>query len=173
MSPSSPAYVIPLSSVTLGDVARVGGKNASLGEMLRALCDQGVQVPQGFVLTADAFRLHLREAGLTEWIDRTLAPVDTRDVRAVAEAGQAIRARVREAALPPVLVPAVAAAYAELSGRAGETTTDVAVRSSATAEDLPGASFAGEHEPYLNVRGLPPPPRGPAPPRAPAGKPSR
>jgi pyruvate,water dikinase len=155
MSPASPSYVLPLSSVTLADVERVGGKNASLGEMLRGLGNQGVQVPQGFVLTADSFRLHLREAGLTEWIDGTLAQVDTRDVRAVAEAGQAIRARVREAPLPPVLVPAVAAAYAELSGRYGETATDVAVRSSATAEDLPGASFAGQHETYLNVRGLP------------------
>jgi pyruvate,water dikinase len=155
MSPATPAYVVPLSSVTLADVERVGGKNASLGEMLRGLGEQGVRVPQGFVLTADAFRLHLREAGLTEWIDRTLSQVDIRDVRALAEAGQAIRTRVKDAPLPAVLVPAVTEAYAELSGRYGETATDVAVRSSATAEDLPGASFAGQHETYLNVRGLP------------------
>jgi pyruvate,water dikinase len=155
MTPAAPAYVVPLSSVTLADIARVGGKNASLGELLRALGGQGVRVPQGFVLTADAFRLHLREAGLTEWIDRTLAQVDIRDVRALAEAGQAVRARVREAPLPAVLIPAVTEAYAELSRRSGEVATDVAVRSSATAEDLPGASFAGQHETYLNIRGLP------------------
>ncbi len=154
MSPGTSAYVVPLSSVTLADVERVGGKNASLGEMLQALDRKGVRVPQGFVVTAEAFRLHLREAGLTKWIDQVLAPVDVRDVRAVAEAGQAIRARVREAPLPQVLVPAVTAAYAELSRLYGETATDVAVRSSATAEDLPGASFAGQHETYLNVRGL-------------------
>ncbi len=149
------ASVIPLASVSLADVDRVGGKNASLGELLRALGSQGVRVPQGFVLTADAFRLHLGEAGLTEWIDRTLAGVDIRDVRALAQAGQAIRTRIAEAPLPSELVPAVAAAYADLSGRYGESATDVAVRSSATAEDLPGASFAGQHETYLNVRGLP------------------
>jgi pyruvate,water dikinase len=148
-------YVVPLSSVTLADLDRVGGKNASLGEMLHTLGAQGVRVPHGFVLTADAFRLHLREAGLTEWIERTLAPLDFRDVRALAEAGQAIRTRVREAPLPAVLMPAVTEAYAELSRRYGEPATDVAVRSSATAEDLPGASFAGQHETFLNIRGLP------------------
>jgi pyruvate, water dikinase len=155
MSAAPSPLVVPLSSVTLADVERVGGKNASLGEMLQALGQNGVRVPEGFVLTADAFRLHLREAGLTEWIAQTLSQVDCRDVRALAEAGQAIRARVREAPLPPALVPAVAAAYAELSAHYGENATDVAVRSSATAEDLPGASFAGQHETYLNIRGLP------------------
>jgi len=155
MTDTAITYVVPLSSVTLADLDRVGGKNASLGEMLHTLGTQGVRVPDGFVLTADAFRLHLREAGLTEWIEQTLAPLDFRDVRALAEAGQAIRTRVREAPLPAVLVPAVTEAYAELSRRYGEPATDVAVRSSATAEDLPGASFAGQHETYLNIRGLP------------------
>jgi pyruvate,water dikinase len=153
MSDPSP-YVVPLSSVTLADIARVGGKNASLGEMLHALQRQGVRVPDGFVLTADAFRLHLREANLTEWIERTLERLDVRDVRALAEAGQSIRTRVREAPLPTALVPAVTEAYAAMSRRYGEAATDVAVRSSATAEDLPGASFAGQHETYLNVRGI-------------------
>jgi pyruvate,water dikinase len=148
------AYVVPLSSVTLADIGRVGGKNASLGEMLHALQQQGVRVPDGFVLTADAFRLHLREANLTEWIEQTLARVDVRDVRALAEAGQSIRARVREAPIPKALIPAVTEAYAELSRRYGDAATDVAVRSSATAEDLPGASFAGQHETYLNIRGM-------------------
>jgi pyruvate,water dikinase len=155
MSRTSPPYLVPLASVTLADLARVGGKNASLGEMLQGLGGQGVRVPQGFVLTADAFRLHLREAGLTEWIDRTLSQLDIRDVQAVATVGQAIRARVREAPLPPILIPGIKEAYADLSRQYGETDTDVAVRSSATAEDLPGASFAGQHETYLNVRGLP------------------
>src|SRR5512147_1384517 len=108
MTDPIPAYVVPLSSVTLADIDRVGGKNASLGELLHALQPEGVRVPDGFVLTADAFRLHLREAGLTEWIEQTLSGVDLRDVRALAEAGQSIRTRVREAPLPRVLVPAIA-----------------------------------------------------------------
>jgi pyruvate,water dikinase len=153
MTDTSSGYIVPLSSVTLADLERVGGKNASLGEMLHALAPRGVRVPDGFVLTAEAFRLHLREAELTEWIEQTLARLDVRDVRALAEAGQTIRTRVREAPLPAVLVPEVNAAYAALSRSFGEAETDVAVRSSATAEDLPGASFAGQHETYLNVRG--------------------
>jgi len=155
MTVTSSGYVVPLSSVTLADLERVGGKNASLGEMLHALAPRGVRVPEGFVLTADAFRLHLREAKLTGWIEQTLAGLDVRDVRALAEVGQAIRTRVREAPLPSVLVPQLTAAYAALSRSCGDAETDVAVRSSATAEDLPGASFAGQHETYLNVRGVP------------------
>ncbi|HTO73742.1 MAG TPA: phosphoenolpyruvate synthase, partial [Gemmatimonadales bacterium] len=154
MTDTSSSYVVPLSSVTLADLERVGGKNASLGEMLHALAQRGVRVPDGFVLTAEAFRLHLREAGLTGWIEQTLAGLDVRDVRALAEAGQSIRARIREAPLPAVLVPPLTAAYAELSRNCGDAETDVAVRSSATAEDLPGASFAGQHETCLNIRGL-------------------
>ena len=113
-----------------------------------------MRVPDGFVLTADAFRLHLREASLTEWIDRTLAGLDARDVRAAGR-GRARRFG-RGCGKPRSLrpwFPRSTAAYAELSRRYGETATDVAVRSSATAEDLPGASFAGQHETYLNVRG--------------------
>jgi pyruvate,water dikinase len=155
MTDTGSSYVVPLSSVTLADLERVGGKNASLGEMLHALAPRGVRVPGGFVLTAEAFRLHLREAKLTGWIEQTLAGLDVRDVRALAEAGRAIRTRVREAPLPAALGPELAAAYAELSRSCGDAETDVAVRSSATAEDLPGASFAGQHETYLNVRGLP------------------
>jgi pyruvate,water dikinase len=95
IDPAGSTYVVPLSSVTLADLGRVGGKNASLGEMLHALQQQGVRVPDGFVLTADAFRLHLREANLTEWIEQTLARVDVRDVRALAEAGQSVRGSPR------------------------------------------------------------------------------
>ena len=153
MTNASPTYVLPLSAVRLADVSRVGGKNASLGEMLHCLGQEGVRVPDGFVLTADAFRLHLREAKLDQWIYKTLGALDVRDVRAVADAGEAIRARVSTAPLPRILLPLIAEAYAALSRQYGETATDVAVRSSATAEDLPSASFAGQHETYLNVHG--------------------
>ena len=107
--------------------------------MLQTLPAGGVRVPDGFVLTAEAFRLHLAQGGLAEWVERTLAGGDVRDVKAVAEAGQAIRTRIRETPLPAELLPPVQRAYEALSRRYDEGATDVAVRSSATAEDLPGA----------------------------------
>jgi pyruvate,water dikinase len=145
--------VLPLAEITLEDLSRVGGKNASLGEMIGALSRAGVRVPDGFALTVDAFHAHLRGAGLEAEIQAALDRLDPGDVTALARTGAEIRRRVAEAPLPASVAAQAQAAYAELSRRFGETETDVAVRSSATAEDLPTASFAGQQETFLNVRG--------------------
>ena len=145
--------VLPLRSVTLADVAQVGGKNASLGELLRSLEPKGVAVPDGFAITADAFRATLALAGLVDEIYGALDRLDVSDLHALARVGERVRERVREAPLPEAIAREVGAAYRALSRRYGEEATDVAVRSSATAEDLPTASFAGQHETFLNVRG--------------------
>ncbi|HWO09300.1 MAG TPA: PEP/pyruvate-binding domain-containing protein, partial [Polyangiaceae bacterium] len=151
---SSPSrFVIPFRELALSDVPRVGGKNASLGELIRHLVPLGVRVPDGFAITAEAFREHLAAAGLAPEIYPALAQLDVRDVHALAREGSRIRALVRSAPLPTRLAAEVTAAYRALSDRHGEAATDVAVRSSATAEDLPSASFAGQQETYLNVRG--------------------
>jgi len=147
------SYVVPLREVTLADVPRVGGKNASLGEMLRALEPKGVAVPDGFAITADAFRLTLREGGAADEIYAALDRLDLRNVHDLARVGARIRERVGAVPLPAVVAEQVHAAYRTLSRQYGEEATDVAVRSSATAEDLPSASFAGQHETFLNVTG--------------------
>ena len=153
MSVQSPTYLRWFRDLTLGDVAQVGGKNASLGEMIRSLTPAGIRVPDGFALTADGFRLHLAGAGLVPQIYEALDRLDVTDVKALAETGRRIREQVSAAPLPRVLAEAIGPAYAELSRASGEEFTDVAVRSSATAEDLPTASFAGQHETFLNVHG--------------------
>jgi pyruvate,water dikinase len=150
----SPRYVLPFADVTLDALPQVGGKNASLGELIRALTPRGIRVPQGFALTADAFRLHLAEAGLDRSIYAELDGLDLTDLAALARVARGIRERVAAAPLPRPVADQLARAYAELSAECGESATDVAVRSSATAEDLPGASFAGQQETFLNVRGL-------------------
>ena len=146
-------YVIPFRAITLDSLAEVGGKNASLGELLREVSSRGIRVPDGFALNASAFRRHLEAAGLAESIYAELDRLDLSDVTALAAAGRSIRERVVAAPLPADISRALSAAYAELSQTYGEEATDVAVRSSATAEDLPSASFAGQQESYLNVRG--------------------
>ncbi len=151
--PSRPPYVVPFRDITLDALAQVGGKNASLGEMVRALGPKGIQVPDGFALTADAFRFHLSENGLVDGIYRELDALDTTDVAQLAATARSIRQRIAEAPLPAAVAAELAAAYQTLSTNSGETATDVAVRSSATAEDLPTASFAGQQETYLNIRG--------------------
>ncbi len=152
MTPTLPPDVLWFRELGLGDVPRVGGKNASLGEMVRALTPRGVRVPDGFAITADAYRRFLREGGLEERIATMLDGLDTHDVKALQACGRAIRDAVVAAPLPPSLVEATLEAYRELSaGLPGGV--DVAVRSSATAEDLPDASFAGQQETFLNVRG--------------------
>ena len=148
-----PEYVLPFSELGLDDLPRVGGKNASLGEMIKALVPKGIRVPDGFALTSDAFRLHLEEAGLDSSIYAELDHLDIGDVTALASTARSIRARISGAPLPAPVVAAVEAAYAKLSAGSGDEATDVAVRSSATAEDLPTASFAGQQETFLNVRG--------------------
>ena len=147
-------YVIALEKLTLEDLPRVGGKNASLGEMLGRLAESGVRVPGGFALTVEAFHLHLREAGIADSIVEVLERLDVTDMRALAETARTIRQQVIAAELPAVVTAEVRAAYAAMCATYGESTIDVAVRSSATAEDLPTASFAGQQETYLNIRGI-------------------
>lgn len=146
-------YVLPFNEVSLADVASVGGKNASLGEMVQNLKRLGIHVPDGFAVTADAFRLHLAKAGIAQEIYQRLDALNVKDVAALAQTGAAIRKLVRQAPLPPEVAEQLARAYGVLSAQSGEQETDVAVRSSATAEDLPNASFAGQQETYLNVHG--------------------
>jgi pyruvate,water dikinase len=145
--------VLQFSEVALSDLPRVGGKNASLGELIQSLSAAGVRVPDGFAITADAYRLHLREARIEDEIYRALDALDPRDVDALARTGRAVREHIQSAPLPAALVAEVAHAYRALSQQSGEEGTDVAVRSSATAEDLPTASFAGQQETFLNVHG--------------------
>jgi pyruvate,water dikinase len=146
-------FTLPFSELTLADVPRVGGKNASLGELFHYLIPLGVRVPDGFAITADAFRRHITDAGLADQIYPALERLNVQDVAALAREGARIRTLIRSAPLPDTVAEHVRAAYRELSVRLGETATDVAVRSSATAEDLPTASFAGQQETYLNIRG--------------------
>ena len=147
-------YVLWLHEVEMSDVDRVGGKNASLGEMLRNLtADGGVSVPGGFATTAHAYREFLAHEGLADRINETLGQLDVDDVRKLAETGQQIRDWVMQTPFPASLDAAIAEAYTTLESQYGPEVT-WAVRSSATAEDLPDASFAGQQETVLNVSGL-------------------
>jgi pyruvate,water dikinase len=145
--------VIWFENLKMHDVDQVGGKNASLGEMISGLADAGVSVPGGFATTAHAFREFLRYNRLAERIDPLLKQLDVDDVTALAEAGKTIRQWVIEAPFPTELENAVTTAYKKLTGNSDDPPA-VAVRSSATAEDLPDASFAGQQETFLNVQGL-------------------
>jgi pyruvate,water dikinase len=141
-----------LDEVTLDDLPDVGGKNASLGELRRALAPRGVRVPNGFATTAAAYRNFLAQAGLDAALEEILEGLDVADVDDLQSRGRRARAAVLAAALPADLADAVRVAYAVLEREYGAL-CDVAVRSSATAEDLPEASFAGQQETFLNVRG--------------------
>jgi len=143
-------YVLPFQQLGLADIPAVGGKNASLGEMIQHLSASGVRVPDGFATTAQAFHDFLAENGLTERIAARLAALDVSDVAALAAAGQAIRNWVLAATLPPRLEQEIRRHYATLAGEGAS----FAVRSSATAEDLPNASFAGQQETFLNIQGV-------------------
>jgi pyruvate,water dikinase len=135
------------------DVALVGGKNASLGEMFSTLAPRGVTVPNGFATTSAAYWLFLEHNELREKITARLEGLDISNVASLQHTGEEIRSWIVASDMPPSLCEAIATAYAELEQQYG-TDTDVAVRSSATAEDLPDASFAGQQETYLNIRGL-------------------
>jgi len=145
-------YVRRFRDISIGDVPLVGGKNASLGEMLRELAAEGVQVPDGYAVTAEGYRYFMRFSGLEARIKKILEGLDTTDVQNLQQRGHAVRQAILETALPPDLQEEILAAYDEL-GIAIYPPLDVAVRSSATAEDLPDASFAGQQETYLNVQG--------------------
>ncbi|MCZ8092082.1 MAG: phosphoenolpyruvate synthase [Acidovorax sp.] len=148
---SPTALVVPFENLRMTDVESVGGKNASLGEMISQL-PQGVRVPTGFATTAHAFRQFLAHDGLADKISAKLASLDTEDVRALAQVGAEIRAMVEAQPFPTDLQKAIADEFAKLS--AGNPSASFAVRSSATAEDLPDASFAGQQETFLNVVGI-------------------
>ncbi len=137
----------------LGDVESVGGKNASLGEMVQHLSKAGVSVPDGFATTADAYRRFLDNEGLADRINGLLTGLDVDDVRRLSEVGRDIRDAVEAQAFPADLEEDIRTAYESLVGDAGEEVS-WAVRSSATAEDLPDASFAGQQETFLNIRGI-------------------
>ncbi|KQP03131.1 phosphoenolpyruvate synthase [Pseudorhodoferax sp. Leaf265] len=145
------ALVVPFENLRMTDVEAVGGKNASLGEMISQL-PQGVRVPTGFATTAHAFREFLAHEGLTQRIAQRLATLDIEDVRALAAAGAEIRGWIEAQPFPAALEKGVRDAFAKLS--AGNDQASFAVRSSATAEDLPDASFAGQQETFLNVVGI-------------------
>ncbi len=146
-------YIRRFSELSNDDVPMVGGKNASLGEMYNTLSTAGVRVPNGFATTAEAYWLFIDHNELRERIRSALENLDTSDVRALVDTGRRIRQWIMHAKMPPQLADEITTAYAELEKDRGAE-TDVAVRSSATAEDLPTASFAGQQETYLNIRGV-------------------
>ncbi len=145
-------YIIWFDELQLRDIPQVGGKNASLGEMRRELRPQGVNIPNGFAITAHAYRYLLTSAGITDEIKQILKDLDTHDIENLKTRGQKIRDLIYHAPIPKDLEQDIIAAYVKLCKEYGPN-TDVAVRSSATAEDLPDASFAGQQETYLNIRG--------------------
>ncbi|MEZ5462313.1 phosphoenolpyruvate synthase [Dokdonella sp.] len=145
--------VLWLDELRLTDLGKVGGKNSSLGEMIGNLSKLGVSVPGGYATTADAFQKFIAQSGLAQRIQDRLATLDVDDVSALTTAGAEIRQWVIDTPLIPEFDTAVRAAYSKLCERAGSSDIAVAVRSSATAEDLPDASFAGQQETFLNVSG--------------------
>ena len=149
---NDPAELRWLEDLTSGDVGEVGGKNASLGEMIRTLEDEGIRVPAGFATTARAYRQFLEANNLNDRLDEKLSAYRSGD-RSLEETGKAVRRLFLDAEFPEETAEAIRRAYRELSQRYELDGVDVAVRSSATAEDLPEASFAGQQETYLNISG--------------------
>jgi pyruvate,water dikinase len=149
---SDPRFVRWFRDLSIDDIPLAGGKNASLGEMIRELSAEGVRVPDGFAVTSEGYRFFLRSTGLEERIRQLLTGLDTSDMDNLQRRGREVRQAIVETHLPTELEQEILAAYQELSGPGG-IPVDVAVRSSATAEDLPDASFAGQQETYLNVQG--------------------
>ncbi|MBF2073673.1 MAG: phosphoenolpyruvate synthase [Synechococcales cyanobacterium C42_A2020_086] len=174
LSNKDEAFVLWFDQVGIEDVALVGGKNASLGELIQQLTPQGVNVPTGFAITAYAFRYFMQKAGLEQRLRRLLADLDVNNIDNLRERGRQARTLILDTPFPAELEAAIVDAYAQLSERYGvsleacntledserelcrsyHSGVDVAVRSSATAEDLPDASFAGQQETYLNVHGI-------------------
>ncbi|MGO9930175.1 MAG: PEP/pyruvate-binding domain-containing protein, partial [Mycobacterium sp.] len=145
-------YIRFFEEIGIDDVPLVGGKNASLGEMFQKLSGQGVRVPHGFATTAEAYRYMLERAGAWDALHAELDDLDPDDVTALARKGKRAREIVYGAGLPDDLAAEISAAYRMLQEEYGEEVS-LAVRSSATAEDLPTASFAGQQETYLNIKG--------------------
>ncbi len=145
--------ILWFDEIGINDVPKVGGKNASLGEMTKAVVSKGVNVPFGFATTAEAYFYFLSSTGLDKKIEEVSKDLDVHDLKQLAAKGKEIRDLIVKAELPAELSGEIISAYKKLSERYGLPETDVAVRSSATAEDLPGASFAGQQETYLNIVG--------------------
>ena len=145
-------FILWFDQLGIGDVGLVGGKNASLGEMYRNLVSKGVNIPNGFAITAYAYHYILDKAGVKDHIKQILSDLDTSDMDNLAERGHKVREVIRTAHIPDELRQPIIDAYNDMCNQYGEN-TDVAVRSSATAEDLPDASFAGQQETYLNIKG--------------------
>jgi len=146
------AFIKWFEDLKIADVPLVGGKNASLGEMIQNLGKKGVNVPSGFAITAYAYQYMIEKAGIDKKIKEILSDLDTHNVKNLAERGEKIRNLIKKTSIPPELEEDIRKHYKEMEARYGKN-VDVAVRSSATAEDLPDASFAGQQETYLNVRG--------------------
>lgn len=147
------AFVLPFKELTIKDVPIVGGKNASLGEMYQELGKKGVKVPNGFAVTAYAYDYFLEKAGIKTKIKEILSTLNTHDTRNLMAHGKKVRETILNAEIPKEITKEIIYNYKKLSKEYNETYTDVAVRSSATAEDLPDASFAGQQDTYLNIRG--------------------
>ena len=147
-------YVIWFENLRMTDVERVGGKNASLGEMISQLTEKGVRVPGGFATTAEAYRALLAHNGLSERISEALKQLDVEDVAELARVGKEIRQWILDTPFPEQLDAEIETAWNKMVADAGGADISVAVRSSATAEDLPDASFAGQQETFLNINGL-------------------
>ncbi|MBT8122874.1 MAG: phosphoenolpyruvate synthase, partial [Gammaproteobacteria bacterium] len=152
MSKNSYKWIRRFNEIGISDIPDVGGKNASLGEMYSQLTDKGIRVPDGFAVTADAYRAYLEANKLTERISTALAGLDITDVDSLAVTAASIRAWISSAEFPAEIADEISSAYQEMEAQYGKH-LDVAVRSSATAEDLPDASFAGQQETYLNISG--------------------
>lgn len=146
-------YILPLDQVGIGDIHLAGGKNASLGEMLQNLTALGIRIPNGFVITTHAYEEFIRHNQLIAKIKELIKGIDHSKVESLRRAGLAVRNLISNARFPSHLSQQIIDAYTSLSARYEQDITDVAVRSSATAEDLPDASFAGQQETFLNVRG--------------------
>ena len=144
-------YIKRFSEIAYDDVPLVGGKNASLGEMIQRLESEGIRVPQGFATTADAYRAFVADNDLAAVIEEQIGALE--QGTDLSEVGEAIRSAFRDGGMPPAGEEAIRAAYRQLCEEVGRQDVDVAVRSSATAEDMPEASFAGQQETYLNIRG--------------------
>ena len=144
-------YIVWFEDLSMNDVPVVGGKNASLGEMIANLSNAGIKVPGGFATTAMAFREFLSQDGLDEKINARLNSLDVENTDALMEVGKNIREQVLQTPFPEALEQSIRNAFIKLQG---ESEASVAVRSSATAEDLPEASFAGQQESFLNVVGI-------------------
>ena len=153
---NSKKFILWFEEIGIEDVPLVGGKNTSLGEMYQKLHSKGIKIPNGFAITAYAYRYFLKYAGIEDEIRKILKDLDTHDLSNLQRKGREVRDVIRHAEFPPDLTQAIYTAYDKLAeefGEAGTDNLDVAIRSSATAEDLPDASFAGQQDTYLNIRG--------------------